>query len=169
MSPFIRSLTLVTVIAAFTLGGSARAYEAYGVDALPFLSSSTTTAMLPLSATGGLVYFLVVKKDDSRGSARASRAAALYLQQNALALTEELSLGRGPAVNELAAAYGVAPDNLPHFGQMLRAHRAQLLELASVENLAPERAVGFFQAVTAGMQSHPALAADLQNLIRRGS
>lgn len=55
--------------------------------------------------------------------------AQLWLQANARQLREDLALGAGPALDDLAAAAGIHPRNAPRFRAVLQSHRAALLAL----------------------------------------
>lgn len=50
----------------------------------------------------------------------------LLLRQRAVELREELALGRGPVIRDLAAAQGVAPAT---FGPLLKQHRVALVAI----------------------------------------
>jgi hypothetical protein len=44
-----------------------------------------------------------------------------------------------------AATAAISTNNLPAFGRLLRAHRAELLKLADVRQLSPDRALAFLE------------------------
>ncbi len=54
------------------------------------------------------------------------RGSELYLRDRAVQLREDLALGEGPVISTLAVVHGVRAATL---GRVLRAHRAELIEL----------------------------------------
>ena len=50
--------------------------------------------------------------------------ARAWLQANELQLKQDLALGAGPALEDLASIAGVPPRDRGHFGQLMRRHRA---------------------------------------------
>jgi hypothetical protein len=74
-------------------------------------------------------------------------AAQTYLRARAHQLREDLALGAGPTVEELAAMARIRREHLGAFGQLLRAHRQELLALADVRTLTPERALSWLRRV----------------------
>jgi hypothetical protein len=74
-------------------------------------------------------------------------AAQTYLRSRAHQLREDLALGAGPTVEELAALARIRREHLGAFGRLLRTHRQELLALADVRTLTPERALAWLRRV----------------------
>ncbi len=95
----------------------------------PMLSTvvlAGTAALVGLAIWGGLG--LTAATADQPGQReKQGAAAAAYLRANENQLRQDLALGAGRTVEDLAAAAGIRPENLPRFGRMLRRHRAELL------------------------------------------
>lgn len=77
----------------------------------------------------------------------AAPAAQTYLRSREHQLREDLALGAGPTVEELAAMARIRREHLGAFGRLLRAHRQELLALAEVRILTPERALAWLRRV----------------------
>src|SRR6218665_1771314 len=73
--------------------------------------------------------------------AAVGQAAQAYLRSRTHQLREDLALGAGPSIEDLAAMARIRRENLRLFGQVLREHRAGLLSLAQPSLLTPERAL----------------------------
>jgi hypothetical protein len=112
-----------------------------GDASLGLTTTGVTTTGIALSGIGA--YFITTKKDD-RGRAA---AAMHWLRQHALQVRQDLCLGRGPTLSEIAAEMRVAQPSRRLFGSTLRKHRHELLDLASPAKLTPERAVRFFVTI----------------------
>lgn len=79
--------------------------------------------------------------------AEVGKAAQVYLRARSHQLREDLALGAGPTLEDLAAAARIRRENLGTFGRLLRAHREELLTLADTRALTPERAVEWLRRV----------------------
>ncbi|XXF75950.1 hypothetical protein P2318_23215 [Myxococcaceae bacterium GXIMD 01537] len=88
------------------------------------------------------------------------RAAQVYLRARTHQLREDLALGAGPTVDDLAAAARIRRQNLGTFGRVLRTHRAELLALADARTLTSERAVRWLQRVGELARMDPRLEED---------
>ncbi len=80
------------------------------------------------AATVGLtVYFAYWKgRADAPPKAAAVQQARAWLRANHLQLDEDLALGAGPALDDLATMARVPPAHRARLGQVLRRHHAQL-------------------------------------------
>lgn len=81
-------------------------------------------------------------------STEAGKVAEIYLRRHAIALRQDLCLGRGPQLGELLAALPLAPAQRPAYAKSLLSRRRELLALAAPAQLNPERALRFFEIVT---------------------
>jgi hypothetical protein len=84
----------------------------------------------------------------------------MFLRSRSHQLREDLALGAGPAVEDLASLARIPREHLGIFGRLLRAHRKELLELADARTLTPERAVKWLQRVGEIARTHPVLEED---------
>lgn len=93
-------------------------------------------------------------------AAAAPAAAHAYLRANARQLREDLAVGAGPVIDDLAYAARIRPENLDRFGTLLRMHRAELLALADPEWLDEGRAAATLRRIGEIARTDDALAAD---------
>jgi hypothetical protein len=89
-----------------------------------------------------------------------SRAAQMYLRSRTHQLREDLALGAGPTIEELASLARIRRENLGVFGRLLRTHRQELLVLADARALTPERAVEWMRRVGELASTDPRLEED---------
>jgi hypothetical protein len=89
-----------------------------------------------------------------------ARAAQTYLRSRTHQLREDLALGAGPTIEELAAMARIRRENLGAFGRLLRTHRKELLALADVRALTPGRAVEWMRRVGEIASADPRLEED---------
>lgn len=123
-----------------------------------------TTTTAPTTTVAAGVAITVVLMMGGGGSA----SKETYIRQNALALQQDMTVGAGESVTDLAAAFQVSEQNLPAFAAAVHAHRAELLPLTDVSELNTERADAFFAIVATAMNQTPALRADLQKIVVAG-
>ena len=88
------------------------------------------------------------------------RTAQVYLRSRSHQLREDLALGAGPTVEDLAAAAHIRRENLGTFGRVLRAHRKELLVMADARTLTPARALAWLERVGELASTDPRLEAD---------
>jgi hypothetical protein len=74
-----------------------------------------------------------------------------YIRDNAVALQQDLQVGGGDTVNDLAQMFSIPPEHHAMFGQILRQHRAQLVPLTANLNPDLDRARAFVTIVVEGM------------------
>jgi hypothetical protein len=87
-------------------------------------------------------------------------AAQTYLRSRAHQLREDLALGAGPTIEELASLARIRRENLGTFGRLLRTHRQELLALADARALTPQRAVEWLRRVGEIASSDPRIEED---------
>jgi hypothetical protein len=87
-------------------------------------------------------------------------AAQVYLRSNTHQLREDLALGAGPTIEDLAAMARIRRENLGTFGRLLRAHRGALLALADSATLTRERALAWLERVGQLARTEPRLEED---------
>ncbi len=93
-------------------------------------------------------------------AAAAPAAAHAYLRANARQLREDLAVGAGPVIEDLAHAARIRPENLDRFGTLLRMHRAELLALADPARHDDGRAAAALRRIGELARTDEALAAD---------
>lgn len=88
-------------------------------------SALLTTAGIGLGLT---IYFIKHKVDPSPSPPELdAKEAQAWLNANLKQLKQDLALGAGPTVRDLASAAQIRTENLGRFGRMLQANRAALL------------------------------------------
>jgi len=145
-------LLAIVVLAVVTLGSTPAYAQFYASNDRPALVTSTTTTTTAVVA-GTIVLTVVLVMPDDDSSAMES-----YLRDNQVMLARDLSLGAGPTVEDLAAAFHVEDEDLAAFGRLLRSHRDALLRLADPARLDDRRAHAFVHDVLAAMGQSPRLA-----------
>lgn len=99
------------------------------------------------------------------GESRSERArnAMIYLKANQHQLRQDLALGAGPVLDDLASAAEIRREHRAHFSRLLQRNRIELLELAHAEGLTPERALRALERVGELVIADPVLHADYQS------
>lgn len=126
------------------------------------LALLTTTTGITTTVAGGVA--LTVLLLDSGDSA----SKETYIRQNALALQQDITVGSGESIEDLAAAFRVSEEHLPAFASAIRSHREQLVPLTHVEKLDAKRAEQFFAIVARAMREKPALRRELEEISTSG-
>ncbi|WP_342376929.1 hypothetical protein NVS55_36815 [Myxococcus stipitatus] len=126
---------------------------------------SATTVVATVIGLGVVIWRVAVSAERRRQRREADpeevgRAAQVYLRSRTHQLREDLALGAGPTVEDLAAAANIRRENLGTFGKLLRTHRAELLALADTRALTPERAVAWLERVGELARTDPRLEED---------
>lgn len=125
------------------------------------LALTTTTGPTTTVAAGVAITVVLMM-----GGGSASNEA--YIRQNAVALQQDMTIGAGESIDDLAAAFQVSEDNIPAFAAALHAKRAELLPLTDVGELDEARANAFFEIIANTMNQTPALHTDFQRIARAG-
>jgi glutathione S-transferase len=101
-------------------------------------SALLTTAGIGLGLT---IYFIKrkVSPEQTVPEIEAKEAQA-WLNANLKQLKQDLALGAGPTVRDLASAAQIRTDHLGRFGRMLQTHRAELLEPTASGRVSLEQA-----------------------------
>lgn len=118
---------------------------------------STTTGLTTTIAGGVALTVLLIDRDGS-----ASKEA--YIRQNALALQQDMTIGAGHSIEDLAAVFRISKKNLPAFASAVHSHRDQLFALTHVEKLDEQRADKFFQIIATAMRQDPNLRNEWQEI-----
>jgi hypothetical protein len=127
---------------------------------------STATVALTVLGLGVVIwqsYEAAQRRKGPKPSPReVGHAAQTYLRARTHQLREDLALGAGPTVEDLAQAARIRRENLDVFGRLLRAHRQELLTLADARSLTPERAREWLERVGELARTEPRLEEDRQ-------
>jgi hypothetical protein len=140
--------------AALTVCLSVPAF-AQGADsefASPLSSTSTTTTTTAV-VVGGIVLTVVLTTPEP------DRKSALedYMRHNAVALQQDITLGAGDTVDDLAVAFQIPDEDRNSFARLLRHHRKKLLPLTDPESLDASRVRSFVGIIHRAMLEEPAL------------
>lgn len=162
---------VVSVAAALAMALSSTAH-AQAVEPVPEGSAALGSSLLsstigvPITGLGVAIYGIVTTV---RGGGGGGDVAEAYLRQNANQLAQDLAVGDGRTLLDLASAAEIRAEDYATFASQLRAHRAELLSLADASQLTRERAVAFMARVGELVKSHETLAANYQSyLVRHG-
>jgi hypothetical protein len=98
---------------------------------------------------------------------RSGRAARLFLRAHEYQLAQDLALGAGPSIEELATAAEIQTENVARFGRLLRENRAELLALAQPSQLTSDRALEFFGRLGELAWADPQLERDGRAFLER--
>ncbi|WP_244238014.1 hypothetical protein [Corallococcus terminator] len=132
-----------------------------------------STAAVALTVLGlGVVIWQVHEHSERRKGFKPSpqevgRAAQVYLRARTHQLREDLALGAGPTVEDLAQAARIRRENLDVFGRLLRSHRKELLAMAETKALTPDRAREWLERVGELARTEPRLEEDRQAFLLR--
>ncbi|GHG80075.1 hypothetical protein GCM10012319_32660 [Comamonas sp. KCTC 72670] len=125
------------------------------------MASAVTVATVVIGL-GVVIWQAYAAEQRRRGVSprEAGRAAQVYLRARTHQLREDLALGAGPTVEDLAAAARIRREHLGVFGGVLRAHREELLALAESNALTPDRALAWMERVGELARADPRLDED---------
>ena len=124
-----------------------------------------TTNAAPIFSTVGLAttvgaVAVIIWTRSAKSSPGAAEAAQAFLRANRFQLQEDLALGAGRSIDDLAALARIRAVNVPRFAQLLRSHRSELLALADARALTPERAALALRRIGELAAGDPVLAED---------
>jgi hypothetical protein len=123
-------------------------------------------ALLLSTAAGvGLAIYATVRANRRATAEETATTAMTYLKANAHQLRQDLALGAGPTLDDLAQASGISTQNRAGFARALQRHRRELLSLAKEEGLSPERALAFLSRVGELAYAEPALRPDVERFL----
>ncbi len=118
-----------------------------------------TTVILAPPATTGVLLTMVLKKESSAHLHH-------YLKENRADVSEAVALGQGPAVDDLAAMFAVAPEHRADFARMLKSRRAHIAPLLHKYTLTQRDADTIAQVIVEGMRMDSMLRRDIQRVMR---
>lgn len=129
----------------------------YKVEPIPLQPGIPGPAAPVPAAPGPFVPAPFPKSSQLEPSFDAMMLARDWLVANELQLKQDLALGAGPAIDDLAGLAGIAPARREHFGRVLQHHRAQLLVAREVT---PREAAMVMSRVGDLVMADPQLRAD---------
>jgi hypothetical protein len=123
------------------------------------------TNFAPVFSTIGVattvgVVAVIIWAAAAKPSPQAAEAAQAFLRANRFQLQEDLALGAGRSIDDLAALARIRAGNVGRFARLLRSHRSELLALADARALTPERAVLALRRIGELAAGDPILAED---------
>jgi hypothetical protein len=127
----------------------------------PASTAAPVYSTVGVTTTAGAVAAIIWARS-AKPTPRAAEAAQAFLLTNRFQLQEDLALGAGRSIDDLAALARIRAEHLGRFAKLLRAHRAELLELADARALTPDRAVRALRRIGELAVEDPALANDAQ-------
>ena len=83
--------------------------------------------------------------------------ARAWLLANELQLKQDLALGAGPAIDDLAGIARIPPEHLAHFGRVLQRHRAQFV---TSREMTPQQAAQVMSRVGDLVMADPIIKGD---------
>lgn len=111
-------------------------------------SSTSTTTSTGIAITVGPILTTTMVAGSDGSNAKMEQ----YMRQNATALQQDINMGGGQAVADLAQMFQVDAAQHQAFGKMLRQHRGELLGLTNTDALNHERAGQFISAIIGAMK-----------------
>lgn len=157
----VRQWCVGTLVAAtLSLAAAPASAQASGGGLFAFLAVAPyTSAGIGVTTLGGAITGVVLTVNSADDESKAS-----YIFDNATALKQDLTLGHGAAVRDLAEVFQVEPSDYGAFADMVHERRDKLVPLTDREKLTEQRASMFFRTIAKGMREHPRLRDDLVTL-----
>jgi len=152
------AMAAVLMLAAVPVSAQDNTNDGDG-DGVVGLGLTTTTLGATTLLGGGIALTIVLASNGGDSSSKKE-----FIRQNAHALQQDLTVGGGESVRDLAAAFQVEKQDYDTFAEMLRERRNELVPLTRVDELDSERADAFFRKVARGMQTRPELRDDLRRI-----
>ena len=125
----------------------------------PATNAAPIFSTVGVATTVGAVAVIIWTRS-AKPSPRAAEAAQAFLRANRFQLQEDLALGAGRSIDDLAALARIRAANVPRFAQLLRSHRSELLALADARALTPGRAALALRRIGELAAGDPVLAED---------
>ena len=116
-------------------------------DLLNSITGTATTVAAGVGTTVIVMTLMGKRLVNLQEKDKAEKLAEIFIRDNSLNIDQDLALGEGKIINELAAAFEIKSDMRLQFGQLLKNNRAALLSFATLKNLTPRRAGEFMRTV----------------------
>ena len=126
------------------------------VNLMTSSTSTSTTSMFAVWAVLDPMFSTTTKITDGISSTTNTAlapfsAAKLYISHNQVALKQDITLGAGQTVEDLARLCGLDPSHDARFGRALRAQRAALLPHLSADEPSDQAILDFLRGVVHAM------------------
>lgn len=157
-SKLAASCTLVALLSL--VGTSAQAQGLDDSNTNSFLTSSSTSTSSSVVTSAGLMLVMVSLTPERKQNAQ----LAAYLNANRTSVRQDLTMGAGPSLTDLAQAFGVDAKGHKAFGAALRRARRDLLPILSTPRVTLTGADRFVQIVHRLMLQDPSLAPSARRL-----
>lgn len=170
---FYKSLRVAGLVLATTLLwtgiASAEEIDWEATTQLNLMTSSTSTSSTSIFAVWAIIdpmFSTTTKVTDTISSSTNKlldpfTMTEQYVRHNQVALQQDITVGAGQTVEDLAALCGVSGDEVKPFGRALRAHRAAILAQINGQDLEREQIVAFVKELARAMNTDDALRAHL--------
>lgn len=156
----VATLTLSLVFVMATANDAAAQTTSDDEAAAAGLLLTTTIGGVTTTA-GGIVLTVVLvnnKDDDNK------EAMKVYIENNSVALQQDITMGGGDTIDDLAESFGVPASEHAAFGRAMRSRRDVLMDLVDARTVDEERAGEFIEEVYAAMATDERLARQLVKL-----
>ncbi|MGA9526378.1 MAG: DUF3015 family protein [Myxococcaceae bacterium] len=139
--------------------GEASANSSQGNGQSTLIVSGSGTLLVTV---GGIAATIFGIKASADRRAKRAQVALMYLRANSDQLKQDLALGAGPTLDDLAGAAQVRVEHRGRFAQVMQRNRRDLLSLSHVGQLTAERAVQFLEKVGTLVRADPLLREDYE-------
>ncbi len=126
---------------------------------------AASSLLLSTVATIGFAIYGTVRA--AQPNEKAAKSAMVYLKANRHQLAQDLAIGAGPVIEDLASAAEIHPSRLERFSQLLKTHRRELLDWAKADRLTPVRAARFLSRIGELTVADPVLRVDYERFLAR--
>lgn len=153
--PKLTSTILLSAVLFFSSLGTAHAEESTMIFIFTPGLTTTTTTGVALSAVDMVSSTTSSTSDSLFGDCA---QAEVYINNNAHALEQDISMGAGESIADLGHMAGIHDADIKAFARLLRAHRAELLPLLGGERVDADATREFAQIVEDAMKQDATLA-----------
>lgn len=115
-----------------------------------YLTSTSTSGLT--TTVGGIILTVVLVNSGKK------KALKWYIRDNAVALKQDVTMGGGATVADVAHLFGAPPEHLETFARALRSRRQQLVALVGTTPIDDERTEEFMETVWEAVADDEALA-----------
>lgn len=122
---------------------------------LNLLTSTSTTSVMGMSVVSPITSTTSSMTETLFGSADHTDR---YLEHNAVALAQDITMGGGQTIEDLAQLCGLEAEKHQAFAALVRRHRKELVQIMNGDP-GSDRALAFSQLIEDAMSMDPALSA----------
>lgn len=157
MKHTLKRRLLTALLAASLLTATASPALAQDYQGPQFGTSSTTSWLDITMTTSTLIMIIIYLLKPSNNTTLLQE----YLEENQHAVAQDMAVGGGSSVDDLAGFFGVSPHNQDAFAEVLRQEYATLSPTYTGEQVTIEQAGTFIAVVTDAMMTHEDLHQDI--------